>query len=299
MELNLDRIAGPGGIFAILAMDQRGTLRSMLDKAGRPSGDAEMSAFKVDVIAALSPHASGVLTDVEYGVGPVRAAGALDGRAGLMIASERSPQPRWHDEYRNEYSPEQRGPRFVVEHGGAALKFLVRWRPDRPAVEGEPDLAGEALDAVRRVVEDCRAQGLPSVIEPLVSLTPRDDAEAAHRLVIRSAELLAGLRPDLLKLEWPGDAAGCAELSKVCGHVPWTLLSAGVTYEAFVERVLVAMDAGASGYIAGRAFWGEAVALTGAERQAFLRDVAVPRMTKLNAAIAGHGRSWKEVYSGA
>ena len=61
MELNLDRIAGPGGIFAILAMDQRGTLRSLLDKAGRPSGDAEMSAFKVDVIGALSPYASGVL----------------------------------------------------------------------------------------------------------------------------------------------------------------------------------------------------------------------------------------------
>jgi tagatose-1,6-bisphosphate aldolase len=298
MELNLDRIADPGGIFAILAMDQRGTLRSLLDKADRPSGDAEMSAFKVDVIGALSPHASGVLTDVEYGVGPVRAAGALDERAGLLIASERSPQPRWRDEHRTEYTPEDRGPAFVVENGGAALKFLVRWRPDRPVGDGEPDLAAEALDAVRRVVEDCRAYGLPSVIEPLVSAGPQDDPAAVHRMVIRSAELLAPLRPDLLKLEWPGDAAGCAELSKVCGTVPWTLLSAGVSYEAFVDRVLVAMDAGASGYIAGRAFWGEAVALTGTDRLAFLRDVAVERMTDLNAAIAGHGRPWREVLSG-
>ena len=70
---------------------------------------------------------------------------------------------------------------------------------------------------------------------------------------------------DLLKLEWPGDADGCAQLTKVCGNVPWALLSAGVAYQQFVDRVLVAMDAGAPGYIAGRAFWGEAVELTGAE----------------------------------
>jgi sulfofructosephosphate aldolase len=279
MDLTLDRIAGPGGTFAILAMDQRGTLRGMLDKAGRPSGDAELSAFKVDVIRALSPYASGVLTDVEYGVGPVRAAGALHEQSGLIVASERSPQPR------TEYDAGGRGPRFVADQGGVALKFLVRWRPDD----------ADSFEEVRRAVEDCRTNGMPSVIEPLVRLGPDDDAAAGHRLVIRSAELLAELRPDLLKLEWPGDAAGCAELTKVCGPVPWTLLSAGVAYPAFVERTLVALDAGASGYIAGRAFWGEAVALTGAERQRFLQEVAVARMTDLNAAIAGRGRPWTEV----
>jgi len=171
----------------------------------------------------------------------------------------------------------------VVEQGGVALKFLVRWRPDA---------AGDEVEVIRRVIEDCRAHGLPSVIEPLVKLGPDDDAAAGHRLVIRSAGLLAELRPDLLKLEWPGDGAGCAELTKVCGPVPWTLLSAGVAYDAFVERTLVALDAGASGYIAGRAFWGEAVALTGAERQRFLQEVAARRMTDLNAAIAGRGRPW-------
>jgi tagatose 1,6-diphosphate aldolase/sulfofructosephosphate aldolase len=282
MDLTLDRIAGPDGIFAILAMDQRGTLRGMLDKAGQPSGDAALSAFKVDVIGALSPHASGVLTDVEYGVAPVRAAGALDARAGLIVASERSPQPR------TEYDAAGRGPGFVVDHDGVALKFLVRWRPGVDA----PD-----LDVIRRVVEDCRAQGLPSVIEPLIKPAPDDDAPAGHRMVIRSAELLAELRPDLLKLEWPGDAAGCAEVTDVCGTVPWTLLSAGVAYDAFVERTLIALDAGASGYIAGRAFWGEAVALTGAQRRAFLYGVAAKRMTDLNTAIAGHGRPWREVAS--
>lgn len=294
MPTTLDQIAGDAGTFAILAMDQRGTLRKMLDKAGRPSADEELSDFKVDVIGALSPFASGVLTDVEYGVGPVRSAGALDARAGLLISSERSPQPMWNGEHRTEYHGAERGPAFVAANGGVALKFLVRWRPDR---QGEPDLAGEALDAVRAVVADCRAYGMPSVIEPLVTVYPDEDAEARGRLVVRSAELLAELGPDLLKLEWPGDADGCREVTKVCGGVPWALLSAGVAYERFVERVLTAMDAGASGYIAGRAFWGEAVGLAGDDRRHFLRTTAVDRMAALNAAIEGHGRGWREVRS--
>jgi tagatose 1,6-diphosphate aldolase/sulfofructosephosphate aldolase len=213
------------------------------------------------------------------------------------VASERSPQPTWNGEHRTEYLGAERGPDFVAAHGGAALKFLVRWRPDRPAGPGGPDLAREAVDAVRAVVADCREHGLPSVIEPLVTVYPGEDAEARKRLVIRSAELLAELGPDLLKLEWPGDADGCREVSKVCGGVPWALLSAGVAYEEFVERVLTAMDAGASGYIAGRAFWGEAAGLAGEERRRFLSSTAVERMAALNAAIEGHGRGWREVRS--
>jgi tagatose-1,6-bisphosphate aldolase len=294
MSFSLDQIADSTGRFAILAMDQRGTLRKMLDKAGQPAADADMSSFKVDVIGALSPLASGVLTDVEYGVAAVRGAGALAPGVGLLIASEWSPQREWHGEIINEYDP-ARGPQFVATNGGAALKFLVRWRPDRAAVAGERDLAQEALDAIRAVVEACRAYGMPSVIEPLVAKRPGDDPALTKQLVIRSAEVLAELGPDLLKLEWPGDADGCNQLTKVCGSVPWALLSSGVTYEQFVERVLVALDAGATGYIAGRAFWGEAVELTGADRRRFLQTTGAERMTALNAAVQGRGRSWREV----
>jgi tagatose-1,6-bisphosphate aldolase len=297
MSFSLDQIADEAGRFAILAMDQRGTLRRMLVDAGRPSADEDLSAFKVDVIGALSPLASGVLTDVEHGVGAVRAAGALDPRAGLLIASERSPQPSWNGEHRTVYSPDERGPAFVAANGGAALKFLIRWRPDRPAADGEPDLAREALEAVAGVIADCRAYGLPSVIEPLVTRLPGEERfspEQSKRVVIRSAQLLAELGPDLLKLEWPGDEDGCRQVTKVCGSVPWALLSAGVEYDRFVERVLTAMDSGASGYIAGRAFWGEAANLAGDERREFLRTTAAERMSRLNAAIDGHGRPWRE-----
>lgn len=279
MSFSLDQIADESGGFAILAMDQRGSLREMLDRAGRPSADADLGAFKADVIGALSPMASGVLTDAEYGVPAARAAGAFAPGAGLLIAADRSPQPMVNGRHLL-FEPD-RGAAFVAANGGVALKFLVRWDP------GARD-AGETLDAVRAVVADCRAYGMPSVIEPLVRPAGEATPDRVARLVVRSATLLAALEPDLLKLEWPGDDAGCRELTKVCANVPWTLLSGGVPYAEFTTRVLTAVDAGARGYIAGRAFWGEAAGMAPGERREFLRTTAAGRMARLNAALAGH-----------
>ena len=187
----------------------------------------------------------------------------------------------------------------MAANGGVALKFLIRWRPDRLAGDDEPDRAQEAIDAVAAAVEACRAFGMPAVIEPLVTMLPGEQlsTDQRHDLVIRSAEVLADVGPDLLKLEWPGDAEGCDRVTKVCGNVAWALLSAGVGYEQFVSRVVTAMDAGATGFVAGRAIWGEATALTGDARRDFLRTTAVERMQGLVAAIAGHGPSWREVAS--
>jgi tagatose-1,6-bisphosphate aldolase len=110
---------------------------------------------------------------------------------------------------------------------------------------------------------------------------------------------MAGLRPDLLKLEWPGSPEGCRSVTEALGAVPWTLLSAGVGIDEFAERVEIALDAGAVGFIAGRAIWGEAVTLEGEERVSFLQETAVPRLAGLCEVLARHGRSWQEVAGAA
>lgn len=297
MASTLDQIADAGGRFAILAIDQRGTLRRMFDTIGRPSEDEDLRHFKIDVVSALSPYSSGVLLDTEYGVDAVRAAGALAATAGLLISAERSPGVSWNGEPRTEFDT-ARGPAWVRAAGGVALKFLVRWRPDRPVSDSGPDLAAEAVAAVAAVIAACRDDGMPAVIESLVTNLPGEpslDPAQKRAVVVRSAQLLAELGPDLLKLEWPGDEDGCDEVSEAVGTVPWTLLSAGVQFEEFILRVGAAIDAGASGFIAGRAIWSEAVSLDWPGRQQFLATTAVDRLQALSAAIAGGGRPWREV----
>jgi tagatose-1,6-bisphosphate aldolase len=295
----LDTLADDAGLLAVLAMDQRGTLRRMLTGAGQPAEESDLRAFKVDIVGALSPLSTGVLLDPEFGVSAVQDAGALADGVGLLVAAEPATKDEWNGEYRTVLDP-QRNAAWVKALGGQGLKFLVYWDPDRPAVEGEPDLATEAMDRVAEIVADCAAHGIPSIIEPLVSFAPslpKKSAEEKAESVIRSAERLATLSPSLLKLEWPGSAEGCKRVSDALGTVPWALLSAGVEYDAFVDRTVTALDNGASGIIAGRAIWGEAVTMVGDERTAFLAEVAVPRLKGLRDAMVGHGRSWREVAS--
>lgn len=294
---SLDSISNQDGRLAVLAMDQRATLRRMLDGAGKPSSDLDLSLFKVDVVRALAPLSSGVLLDADFGIGPVRDAGALPEDVGLLVAAEPVEKAKWNDEIRTMVDP-QRGAGYVLDLGGDALKFLVQWRPGRPAAADEPDLAQEALSATASVIADCAEAGLPSVIEPLIARLPGEapfTPETAGPIVIESARQMAALRPDLLKLEWPGSAHGCRTVTEALGDVPWALLSAGVGIDDFLERVKIALDAGAVGFIAGRAIWGEAVTLTGEERVSFLQATAVPRLAALCELLAQHGRSWREV----
>jgi tagatose-1,6-bisphosphate aldolase len=267
----------------------------MLDAAGQPSEPDDMARFKTDVVSALAPLCSGVLLDAEYGVPALQASGGLPDGVGLLIAADPPEKAEFDGEHRTVVDP-SRNAAWVRGQGGDALKYLVQWEPDRPAGDG-PDLAEEARVAVREIVDDCRRTGLPAVIEPLVVFGPtvQDPTPQQHvEAVIRSAARLAQTRPDLLKLEWPGGPAGCAEVTTALGPVPWALLSAGVSYEDFLERARIALDAGASGVIAGRSLWGEAVRLSGEERRTFLREVSVPRLRGLVEVLAEHGRSWKE-----
>lgn len=285
-----------GGRLAVLAIDQRDSLRHMLAKAKRPAEDDDLKQFKVDVITALSAHSSAVLTDLEYGVLPLRRNWALPDGVGLLIAAEPAQKKRYRGEYLTTTEPGHDAS-WVRANRGDALKFAVRWDPDRVAVDGEPNLTQIALDVVRDIVADCVECGIPSVIEPLVSFAPGKSPSQAEKeaAVVRSAVRLAPLGMDLLKLEWPGGGTACAAVTEGLRDVPWALLSAGVSYPIFLERVAVALENGAVGVIAGRAIWGEAVEYDGKDRWQWLQDVAVRRMQTLANLVREHTRSWRDI----
>src|SRR5579875_3122476 len=150
--IGLDAIAGPDGTFAIVAMDQRNTLRRMLTAVERPTDADTMRAFKVDVAAALTPAASGILLDPDFGVPAVREAGALAEDCGMLIAAEPPERVVWEGEPRAGLEGGTNAVE-VREMGGDAVKLLVQMRPDRPHRAGDPDLVTEVVDVVRTVVE--------------------------------------------------------------------------------------------------------------------------------------------------
>src|SRR3712207_9471149 len=84
----LDAIARPSGALAMVAMDQRESLRTMYDAAGagRPADDV-LVRFKLDVARALAPLASVFLVD-RGALDRVRAAGVVPAGTGLILAAD-------------------------------------------------------------------------------------------------------------------------------------------------------------------------------------------------------------------
>ena len=293
----LNDIAADNGTFAIIAMDQRNTLRRMFTAVGREGTDAELREAKADVAQALTPMASGLLSDPTYGVPAITKAGALADNCGLLVAAEPAERRSYNSEPRTHRDPALNA-QWVIDQGGDALKFFVQLRADRPTPGAtEPDLMAEGLAVCQEVIDDCRATGVPVVIENLVYSLPGHELQGRARedAIVETARALNELDIDLLKLEYPGSPDGCRRLASVLDR-PWAVLSAGVPFAEFSQVIRIAFDeGGASGFIAGRSVWREALALDGAERQEFLATVARPRLAELTAVAAAHARPWSSV----
>jgi tagatose-1,6-bisphosphate aldolase len=289
-------IALDNGVFAIIAMDQRNTLKRMFKAVDIDASEEDLRAAKADVARALTPAASAILLDPTYGVPAVTEAHALAPRCGLLVAAEPSIRNSYNGEPRTHRDPELNAS-WVAAQGGDAVKFLVQLRADRASpASGEPDLVREVLDVCREITTDCNSEGLPSVIENLVYEFPggRLSGKAREDAIISAASALDELDIDLLKLEYPGSPEACRRLADAL-HRPWAVLSAGVPFEQFSDVLKIAFDeGGASGFIAGRSIWREALPLNGMERQRFLDSVARPRLDDLVTVANERARPWTD-----
>jgi len=185
--------------------------------------------------------------------------------------------------------------------GVSGVKLLIYYHPGSSYAKRQ-----EAL--VSTVAEECAKFDLPLFVEPLsYSLDSNEKhlpTEERRQVIVETAQKLTSLGADVLKVEFPVDVKqeqnqkvwkeACQQLNEA-SQVPWTLLSAGVDFDMFVEQVKVACRAGASGVLAGRAVWKEAVGLYGDARLEFLRTTAADRMAKLTALCDDLARPWTEL----
>jgi sulfofructosephosphate aldolase len=177
--------------------------------------------------------------------------------------------------------------RRVREMGGTGAKLMVYLRPDQDKANVEN------LKIISDTIEDFAREDLLLVVEILTyQLDGEDDAEYSRRfpaLIVDCARLALDYGSKVLKMPFPGTAEACAEITRLCGDVPWAVLSAGVNHDTFISQVEVAMANGASGIIAGRSLWKDCISLDASVTAERLNLLAVPRLRELSALLARGG----------
>jgi sulfofructosephosphate aldolase len=271
----LDAIARPTGTFAMVAMDQRESLRTMLREHGHDASAERVARFKEAVARELAPHASGFLIEADH-LATVKQHVAH----GLILAVDVLDQEDGASVEDTSLDEDVRPPSEVV-----ALKLLVIWRDD--------DRRDERVELSQRFVELAAAHGLLSVLEPVVRHESREWA------IVQAARELGAVRPSLYKCQVPLEGKGDpAEITRHAREldaalpVPWVVLSQGVAPDDFPRALEAACRGGASGFLAGRALWTSTLAAD--DPTDLLRSRSVPRLRQLGAIVDEHGRPWRE-----
>ncbi|PZF80926.1 hypothetical protein [Jiangella anatolica] len=288
-EPTLDALARPGGGLAMVAMDQRESLRTMFDAAGagRPPDDV-LTEFKLAVARELGPLASGFLIDRHYGFDELRRERLLPDGCGLILAVDALTQ-----EDGGPVEETALDPAFTANSdldGVAAVKLLIIWRRD--------ELRERRVELAREFIARARDRGVLSVLEPVVRATPAELENGAWDLnaaIVEAARELSVLGPSLYKAQVPG-AGEPAGLAEACQELdaavtgPWVVLSQGVPQDRFPAAVEAACRAGASGFLAGRALWSDVVGGPLTE----LAARSAPRLRRLTEVVDEQATPWWE-----
>lgn len=319
---HMNALSNSSGVIAAAAMDQRGSLRKSLAGAKgvdqKAISDDMMAEFKIAVSKALTPHASAILLDTEYGI---PAAKARSSNAGLLLAYELSGYDNSQPGRLPDLIPTLSAKR-IHDLDADAVKVLIYYTPDE-----DPHVNEIKHAFIERIGAECEEVGIPFFLE-FIGYDPKggdekgfEFAKQKPRIVIESMKEFSKpqYHVDVLKVEVPVNAEYVEGSSVYKGEKaytraealkyyreasdvatrPFIYLSAGVGNAQFVESLNMASEAGTdfSGVLCGRATWKEGIPVYAKQGvkalEDWLADQGVKNINAVNGAIKA-AQPWKK-----
>jgi len=309
-------LSNKDGIIAAAAMDQRGSLQKSIASAKGVDAKAVtpemMSEFKVAVSKILTPHATAILLDPEFGLD---AAKARASNAGLLLAYEETGYDNTQPGRLPDLLPHVSAKR-IADWGANAVKILIYYTPfDDPGVN---DIKHAFVE---RIGAECEFLQIPFFLE-FVGYDPKGGNEKGLEFAKIKPQVVIGsmkefTKPqynvDVLKVEVPVNAEFVEGSAVYKGRKaytraealayyrqgaevatkPFIYLSAGVSNDQFVESLSMAKEAGTdfSGVLCGRATWKDGMAIYATKGVKALEDwlstEGVKNINAVNAALKG------------
>jgi tagatose 1,6-diphosphate aldolase len=272
----------------------------------------------------LTPYASAILLDPEYGLEAVKHRAK---KAGVFLAYEKTGYDATVKGRLPDLLPEW-SVRRLIAAGADAIKILLYYDPD-----DDPKVNTIKQAFIERVGAECHAYDVPFFLEPICYSDAIGDEKSIQFARVKPDKVTKYMQEfsqplygvDVLKVEVPinlryvegskanhdGQIAYSREQAKeyfrmaaAASQLPFIYLSAGVTDEVFRETLELAAEAGTpfSGVLCGRATWQDGVpeyAKGGAKAlRAWLSDQGIQNIRALNAVLAKGAKPWWDFYGG-
>ncbi|HEL0230488.1 tagatose-bisphosphate aldolase [Streptococcus equi subsp. zooepidemicus] len=304
------------GIISALAFDQRGALKRMM----ATHQDTEPAPWQIEALKALvseelTPYASSILLDPEYGLPATK---VRDQKSGLLLAYEQT----GYDTTTTSRLPDclvDWSVKRLKEAGADAVKFLLYYD-----VDGDERINQQKQAYIERIGSECQAEEIPFFLELLTYDEAILDNQSVAFAKLKAHKVNEAMKVfsterfgvDVLKVEIPvnmayveGFAEGEVVYSKeeamqafrdqeAASHLPYIYLSAGVSASLFQETLVFAAEAGArfNGVLCGRATWSGAVAVYMSEGEEaarqWLRTEGFQNIDRLNQVLEKTASPW-------
>ena len=319
--VGLKAVSNERGTIAAAAMDQRGSLKKALGKEkGGDVSDAMMQEFKGLVAEVLTPHASAILLDPEWGL---EASKRRSRNAGLLLAYEQSgydnTRPGRLPDLLNHWSV-----RRLKESGANCVKVLLYYTPF-----DTKDVNEEKHAFVERIGDECLSNDIPFFLE-FVGYDPAGGDEKGAEFAKAKPEVVRGSMAeftkdrygvDVMKVEVPVNAKFVEGARSYTGKKvytkqeamehfrsaagtatkPFIYLSAGVGNAEFTEALELAAEAGVkfAGVLCGRATWKDGIPVYAkggaAAFRTWLESEGVKNINNVNERLRA-ASSWYAAY---
>lgn len=320
----MQQLSNQDGIIAALAIDQRGSMVTMMETAvGKDRYHIDMVyEFKELVSQELTKYVSAILLDEEYGF---KGMSAKNPNAGLILSYEKTGYDVNTPGRLPEILPEESIQR-LIKKGADAAKVLVYYNPDDPQ-----DILDKKHAFLERLGDEARAADLPVFVEPIVYDNSILNDKSPEFAKIKPKKVIDTITEftknryhiDILKVEVPvlfkyvdgfngsnpiiyskKEAENYFKIASDAATRPFIYLSAGVPTAIFHQELMFAGESGASysGILGGRATWFEGVAAYAKGGKdglmQWLDTIGRDNVEHLNKILKQYAKPWYDIYGG-
>ena len=315
----MTRLSNGNQVIAALANDQRGALKRLLALAagGGDFANDILVDFKKVISSELTPYASSILLDAEYGV---TASELRHADCGFIAAYEKTEYDASTPGRLPDLLPIWSAKR-IKELGADAVKILLYYD-----VDDKPEINDIKHALVERIGSECIAEDIPYFVEILTYDASDMDVTSREYASLKPHKVNGAMREfskprynaDVLKVEVPvnmnfvedytseepvytaDEARAYFKEQSKATHLPFIYLSAGVSAKLFQETLVFAKESGSTfnGVLCGRATWKGAVAIFAKEGEeaakAWLADQGRRNVEELNDVLVTKANPWTE-----